>query len=161
MKIVCAGLPKTGTKSCSSALRILGYNVADYIETVEFLRNFIVTSIFIILPGIILIELIMLGNKKFMLNLDSSQLIFFYFENSNCLRYLVVYSDSWVTLSRSASGPQLKLKVDKFNYYYSGHKNHLFYHDVPKPALFKEIVTEKSSLMETCYAQQTYNKFNG
>ena len=52
--IICAGLPKTGSKSCSAALRELGqyqqvylavlnytypigYNVADFIETTEFL----------------------------------------------------------------------------------------------------------------------------
>ena len=33
MKFICAGYPKTGTKSVSAALRQLGYNVADYIET--------------------------------------------------------------------------------------------------------------------------------
>ena len=32
MKFVCAGYPKTGSKSASAALRMLGYNVADYIE---------------------------------------------------------------------------------------------------------------------------------
>ena len=32
MKFVCAGFPKTGSKSASAALRMLGYNVADYIE---------------------------------------------------------------------------------------------------------------------------------
>ena len=37
MKLICAGYPKTGTKSCSSALRKLGYNVADYMDTMEFL----------------------------------------------------------------------------------------------------------------------------
>ena len=37
MKLICVGYPKTGTKSCSNALRKLGYNVADYIETLEFL----------------------------------------------------------------------------------------------------------------------------
>ena len=37
MKLICAGYPKTGTKSCSNALRRLGYNVADYMETLEFL----------------------------------------------------------------------------------------------------------------------------
>merc|ERR1712235_179095 len=36
MEIICAGYPKTGSKSCSAALRVLGYNVADYIETLEF-----------------------------------------------------------------------------------------------------------------------------
>ena len=39
MKIICAGFPKTGSKSCSTALRQLGYNVADYKETAEFLRS--------------------------------------------------------------------------------------------------------------------------
>ena len=33
MEIICAGYPKTASKSCSSALRILGYHVADYFET--------------------------------------------------------------------------------------------------------------------------------
>ena len=37
MKLVCAGYPKTGSKSCSTALRTLGYKVADVIEQVEFL----------------------------------------------------------------------------------------------------------------------------
>jgi len=37
MKFLCVGYPKTGSKSCSSALRKLGYNVADYMETTEFL----------------------------------------------------------------------------------------------------------------------------
>jgi broad-specificity NMP kinase len=32
MEIICAGLPKTGTKSCSLALRVLDYNVADMRE---------------------------------------------------------------------------------------------------------------------------------
>ena len=36
MKLICAGYPKTGTKSSSSALRELGYNVADLMETMEF-----------------------------------------------------------------------------------------------------------------------------
>lgn len=39
MKFVCAGYPKTGSKSASAALRMLGYNVADYIETTEFLTE--------------------------------------------------------------------------------------------------------------------------
>lgn len=39
MKIICAGFPKTGSKSCSTALRHLGYNVADYMETAEFLSG--------------------------------------------------------------------------------------------------------------------------
>lgn len=33
MKLICAGFPKTGSKSCSSALRKLGYTVADIIDT--------------------------------------------------------------------------------------------------------------------------------
>ena len=34
MKIICAGFPKTASKSCSNALRQLGYNVADMRETI-------------------------------------------------------------------------------------------------------------------------------
>ena len=30
MKIICCGMPKTGTKSLSAALRILGFTVYDY-----------------------------------------------------------------------------------------------------------------------------------
>ena len=37
MEIICAGYPKTGSKSCSDALRELGYTVADYPETAEYL----------------------------------------------------------------------------------------------------------------------------
>ena len=37
MKLLCVGYPKTGSKSCSSALRKLGFNVADYMETAEIL----------------------------------------------------------------------------------------------------------------------------
>ena len=37
MEIICAGFPKTGSKSCSSALRELGYNVADFAETGAYL----------------------------------------------------------------------------------------------------------------------------
>ena len=37
MEIICAGYPKTGSKSCSSALRELGYMVADYAETGAYL----------------------------------------------------------------------------------------------------------------------------
>lgn len=33
MEVICAGFPKTGTKSCTRALRELGYNVADLRET--------------------------------------------------------------------------------------------------------------------------------
>jgi len=39
MEIVCAGFPKTGTKSCSAALRHLGINVADYPESALFLSD--------------------------------------------------------------------------------------------------------------------------
>ena len=39
MKIICAGFPKTGSKSCSSALRELGYKVADTLENIEFLME--------------------------------------------------------------------------------------------------------------------------
>merc|ERR1712227_862746 len=35
MEIICAGYPKTGSKTCSAALKILGYNVADYVETAD------------------------------------------------------------------------------------------------------------------------------
>ena len=37
MKFLCVGYPKTGSKSCSTALRKLGYKVADFVETTEFL----------------------------------------------------------------------------------------------------------------------------
>lgn len=36
MKIICAGLAKTGTTSLASALRILGYKVYEYPEHVAF-----------------------------------------------------------------------------------------------------------------------------
>lgn len=39
MKFISAGFPKTGSKSASAALRQLGYNVADYIETTEYLTD--------------------------------------------------------------------------------------------------------------------------
>ena len=39
MKIICAGFPKTASKSCSSALRELGFKVADYLEPTEFLSG--------------------------------------------------------------------------------------------------------------------------
>jgi len=39
MEIICAGFPKTSSKSCSSCLRTLGFKVADYIETTEFLSS--------------------------------------------------------------------------------------------------------------------------
>ena len=36
MKIICAGFPKTGSKSASAALRKLGYKVADFLETMQY-----------------------------------------------------------------------------------------------------------------------------
>lgn len=36
MKVICAGMPKTGTTSLATALRILGYNVHDYMEQLYF-----------------------------------------------------------------------------------------------------------------------------
>lgn len=39
MKIICAGLPKTGSKSASAALRKLGYNVADFLETMQYFSH--------------------------------------------------------------------------------------------------------------------------
>merc|ERR1719276_717398 len=39
MEIICAGYPKTSSKSCSNCLRTLGFKVADYVETVEFLSD--------------------------------------------------------------------------------------------------------------------------
>ena len=36
MKVICAGLSKTGTKSMAKALRILGYNVYDFEEHFKF-----------------------------------------------------------------------------------------------------------------------------
>ncbi|XP_020900690.1 uncharacterized protein LOC110239317 [Exaiptasia diaphana] len=36
MKIICAGLPKTGTKSIAAALRILGFTVHDFEEHLEY-----------------------------------------------------------------------------------------------------------------------------
>ena len=35
MKIICAGFPKTGTKSMASALSSLGYSVHDFEEHLE------------------------------------------------------------------------------------------------------------------------------
>ena len=46
MKIICAGYPKTGTKSCSAALRMLGFQVADYLGTLKF-QNFHCNSDFV------------------------------------------------------------------------------------------------------------------
>ena len=39
MKVICAGLCKTGTKSIAKALRILGYTVYDYLEHRDFHAN--------------------------------------------------------------------------------------------------------------------------
>ncbi|CAG5104155.1 Oidioi.mRNA.OKI2018_I69.chr1.g1119.t1.cds [Oikopleura dioica] len=39
MEIICAGFPKTCSKSCSNALRILGYKVADLSENIHFLSE--------------------------------------------------------------------------------------------------------------------------
>lgn len=36
MKVICAGLSKTGTKSLASALRILGYKIYDFPEHMDF-----------------------------------------------------------------------------------------------------------------------------
>lgn len=36
MKVICAGLPKTGTKSLAAALRILGFTVHDFEEHLEY-----------------------------------------------------------------------------------------------------------------------------
>ena len=36
MKVICAGLSKTGTKTLAKALRILGYTVYDYFEHRDF-----------------------------------------------------------------------------------------------------------------------------
>ena len=42
MKVVCAGLNKTGTKSLAEALRVLGYKVYDYEEqTLDYLDHWI------------------------------------------------------------------------------------------------------------------------
>ena len=39
MKIIVAGLPKTGTKTVATALRLLGYNVYDLMEHYQYHRN--------------------------------------------------------------------------------------------------------------------------
>jgi len=39
MKILCVGLWKTGTKSLSKALSLLGYNVYDYEEQYLYLKS--------------------------------------------------------------------------------------------------------------------------
>jgi len=39
MKFICAGFPKTGSKSASAAFAKLGFTVADYLETTEFLTT--------------------------------------------------------------------------------------------------------------------------
>ncbi|XP_076807069.1 uncharacterized protein LOC143450418 [Clavelina lepadiformis] len=39
MKVICAGLSKTGTKSLKAALEELGYNVYDFVENFQFLAH--------------------------------------------------------------------------------------------------------------------------
>uniref|UniRef100_H2ZG75 Sulfotransferase n=1 Tax=Ciona savignyi TaxID=51511 RepID=H2ZG75_CIOSA len=39
MKVICAGMIKTGTKSMTEALRILGFSVYDYMENLEYLGD--------------------------------------------------------------------------------------------------------------------------
>ena len=39
MEIICAGYPKSGSKSCTAALRKLGYSVADFVETGAYLSH--------------------------------------------------------------------------------------------------------------------------
>ncbi|XP_076823418.1 uncharacterized protein LOC143469561 [Clavelina lepadiformis] len=39
MKVIVAGLSKTGTKSMADALRMLGYSVYDYMENYEYLHK--------------------------------------------------------------------------------------------------------------------------
>jgi hypothetical protein len=39
MKFICAGFPKTGSKSTSAAFQKLGFSVADYLETTMFLTD--------------------------------------------------------------------------------------------------------------------------
>ena len=42
MKVICAGFPKTGTKSMANALRRLGYSVHDFEEHLEYnLENYV------------------------------------------------------------------------------------------------------------------------
>jgi len=42
MKVICAGFPKTGTKSMANALRTLGYSVHDFEEHLEYnLENYV------------------------------------------------------------------------------------------------------------------------
>ena len=42
MKVICAGFPKTGTKSMANALRKLGYSVHDFEEHLEYnLENYV------------------------------------------------------------------------------------------------------------------------
>ena len=42
MKVICAGLPKTGTKSLAAALRLLDYNVYDFPEQASYcMKEFI------------------------------------------------------------------------------------------------------------------------
>ena len=39
MKVIVAGLSKTGTKTMQAALKDLGYNVYDYMENFEYLED--------------------------------------------------------------------------------------------------------------------------
>uniref|UniRef100_H2ZPT8 Sulfotransferase n=1 Tax=Ciona savignyi TaxID=51511 RepID=H2ZPT8_CIOSA len=39
MKVICAGMSKTGTKTMQCALKDLGYNVYDYMENFTYLRD--------------------------------------------------------------------------------------------------------------------------
>ncbi|CAK8688903.1 unnamed protein product [Clavelina lepadiformis] len=39
MKVICAGMSKTGTKSMQAALKELGYNVYDFMENFEYLHD--------------------------------------------------------------------------------------------------------------------------
>ena len=39
MKVIVAGMPRTGTKTMAAALRELGFNVYDYMENLEYLQE--------------------------------------------------------------------------------------------------------------------------
>ena len=39
MKVICSGMPKTGTKTMATALRMLGYNVYDFEEQYFYLGD--------------------------------------------------------------------------------------------------------------------------
>ena len=45
MKVICSGMPKTGTKSLAAALRILGYTVYDIEEQYLYLSNSLIEVI--------------------------------------------------------------------------------------------------------------------